>query len=92
MAKKKEPSFDDRTRSFFGHQAMALKSREAMKKAGVKEENLPVADYRFDSAAKLIEKNDRRRSQPKPKKMATGGKVTRGDGIAKKGHTRGKMR
>ncbi len=27
----------------------------------------------------------------KVKKMAKGGKVTRGDGIAKKGHTKGKM-
>jgi len=28
----------------------------------------------------------------KVKKMAKGGKVTRGDGICKKGHTKGKMR
>jgi len=28
----------------------------------------------------------------KVKKMARGGKVTRGDGICKKGHTKGKMR
>jgi len=64
----------------------------------------PVAGL-MPMAASDIEKRRRRKKEAgsapdagegmrkggKVKKMAKGGKVTRGDGIAKKGHTKGKM-
>ena len=71
-AKKKEPSYDERIRNYFGHQAMNLRAREALKEAGMPDDQLPMADYRFDSAAERIEESNRRR---KPKKMAKGGKL-----------------
>ena len=41
--------------------------------------------------AEIPEAGEGMRKGGKVKKMAKGGKVTRGDGIAKRGHTRGKM-
>jgi len=44
------------------------------------------------SAVAAVHKHERNMHKGKPlTKMAKGGKVTRGDGIAKKGHTKGKM-
>lgn len=38
-----------------------------------------------------IEAQMRKANRPMPKKMAKGGTVRRGDGICKKGHTKGRM-
>jgi hypothetical protein len=91
MADKKTPDLDSRVRNFFGHQAMNLKAREAMEKAGVKDKkSLPEADYRFGSARKRIEEGDRQRT--KVKKMAKGGSASkRADGCATKGKTKGRF-
>ena len=92
MAKKGKPTYDQRARNFYGHQEMNLKARRAMEEAGVKDKRaLPMAVYRSDKMIERLEEGDKLRAKKRPARpsYAKGGKI---DGIAKKGHTKGRMR
>ena len=69
---------ETRARNVEGHDRMTRKAMQAI------QENKRMADARAREAAAA----KRRAARPK---YAKGGKVTRGDGICKKGHTKGKM-
>lgn len=69
---------ETRARNVEGHDRMTRTARQAV------QEEKRMADARAREAAAA----KRRAKRPK---YAKGGKVTRGDGICKKGHTKGKM-
>ena len=65
-----------------GHTAMTAKTKRAI------DEEMQAARGR---ARKAIERTAQDAKSTRGPKYAKGGKVTRGDGICKKGHTKGKM-
>lgn len=61
-ADQSKMSFDERARSFFGHEAQDLKTREELQRRGVKKStpNMPSADYRFDSMLKTVSRKKKK--------------------------------
>lgn len=56
-------TYDERAANFYGHQAMNLRSRDEMRKRGVKPNtpNQPKAVYRDDGMNKRLKQGDKRR-------------------------------
>jgi hypothetical protein len=75
--------------------ASQLEKRRERKRAGEQKEETTAmrkGGKVKSAAAAAVHKHERNMHKGKPlTKMAKGGKVTRGDGICQKGHTKGKM-
>lgn len=62
MAKK--PSYEDRARNFYGHEAKDLKTREELLRRGVKRgtKGLPSANYTHEGMSKTLRASDKRKN------------------------------